>query len=183
MNRDELEALEVNGQPLPKEAVDFIIRRHGEDIERFKEQEKSINSQLKAANEQIKAFQAMDIDGVKQAAADWQKKYEQAVADHQAQEAEREFMGKLDSVISNAHGINPKAIKALLDLDALRGSKNFDKDAADALEALKQASPEQFKIETPPPFAAGAGTHGVSSTSDPLTASIRAAAGLSPKGD
>lgn len=183
MKRDELEALEVNGQPLPKEAVDFIIKRHGEDIERFKEQEKALNSQLKAANEQIKAFQAMDIDGVKKAAAEWQQKYEKLVADHQAQEAEREFMGKLDSVISNANGINPKAIKSLLDLDALRGSKNFDKDAAAALEALKQASPEQFKTETPPPFAAGAGTHGVSSTVDPLTASIRAAAGLSPKGD
>ena len=61
---------------------------------------------------------------------------------------------KLDSAIAAAHGRSGKAIRALLDLDALRGSEDPDKDIPAALSALQKDSGYMFDTEeTPPPYA------------------------------
>ena len=49
---------------------------------------------------------------------------------------------------------------ALLDLDALKGSKNQEADIKSALEGLKKDNGYLFEdAQTPPPYAAGTGTH------------------------
>ena len=68
----------------------------------------------------------------------------------------------ITEVINAAKGKNVKAIKALLDLDTLKASKNREADAKAAVEALQKDTGYLFGDEqgTPPPYASGTGTGG-----------------------
>lgn len=61
------------------------------------------------------------------------------------------FDGRIRDAITAAKGRNAKAIAALLDVDALRASKNQETDIRAALEALKKDNGYLFESETPPP--------------------------------
>ena len=61
-----------------------------------------------------------------------------------------QFDAKLDSAIVAAHGRSGKAIRALLDLDTLRGSNDPDKDIPAALAALQKDSGYMFDTEGEP---------------------------------
>ncbi len=93
-----------------------------------------------------------------QASRLWQEKYDQAVAQHEAQMAELTFGNALSQAITQAKGRSVKAITALLDVDTLRSSEDQPKAIAEALEALKQESGYLFdETQTPPPYAWGTG--------------------------
>lgn len=130
---------------------------------------KAAQAQLAEANQAIEGFKAMDIDGVKKAAEDWKQKFEQAQKDADARVAAIQFDAMLDSAITSARGRNAKAVKALLDVDALKASKNQEADVSAALESLKKDSGYLFESETPPPYAAGTGTAPVRGTQAPAT--------------
>ena len=88
---------------------------------------------------------------------------------------------RLDGAIGKRRGRSAKAIKALLDMDALRGSKNQDQDIDAALDALQKDSGYLFEpVETPPPYAAGTGTAAVRQTTNRDVA-MRRAMGLPDK--
>lgn len=70
------------------------------------------------------------------------------------------FDGRIKDAITAAKGRNAKAIAALLDVDALRASKNQETDIRAALEALKKDNGYLFESETPPPYSNGTGTNG-----------------------
>ena len=104
-------------------------------------------------------------------------KAEQAEKDADARVAAVQFDAKLDSAIAAAHGRSGKAIRALLDLDALRGSEDPDKDIPAALAALQKDSGYMFDTEeTPPPYAAGTGRTAM--TTDNSDSALRKAMGL-----
>ena len=97
--------------------------------------------------------------------------------EHKKQLADLAFDGTLKDAITAAKGRNDKAIRALLDVEALKASKDQTADIKKALEKLKEDSGYLFESEeTPPPYAAGTGTGG----GRPATGldAIRAAAGL-----
>ena len=52
----------------------------------LQEQLNAARTSLNEAAEKLSSFEKMDIDGIKQSAADWQQKYEQAEADRKAKE-------------------------------------------------------------------------------------------------
>ena len=65
----------------------------------------------------------------------------------------------MKDAITAARGRNDKAIRALLDVDKLKASKDQTADIKAALEGLKKDSGYLFEAnETPPPYAAGTGT-------------------------
>lgn len=73
--------------------------------------------------------------------------------------AECEFEDRLESAIQRYKGRNSKAIRAMLDLDKLRGSDRQEQDIDDALFDLRNTEGYLFEpVETPPPYAAGTGT-------------------------
>ena len=131
------------------------------DFNAAKEAKKVAEVQLAAANKTIAGYKEMDIDAIRQSAADWQAKAEQAKKDAEARIAAVQFDAKLDSAITKAKGRSGKAIKALLDMDALRGSEDQDHDIEAALKVLQKDSAYLFDGETPPPYAAGTGTGAV----------------------
>lgn len=152
------------------------------DFDAADEARKAAETQLTEANKTIAGYKEMDIDAIRQSAADWQAKAEQAQKDADARVAAVQFDAKLDGAISKAHGRNAKAIKALLDMDALRGSKDQDKDIGAALDALQKDSGYLFEpAETPPPYAAGTGSGTVSRAEKTADGVETAFAALNPK--
>lgn len=162
MKREFLQNFKVGDQELPKEIIDAIMEENGHDIENAKKpfaDYESIKEQLTAANKQIEEFKGMDIDGVKKAAEEWKAKAEQAEKDAAQRIADMEFDNVLKDAITAAKGKNAKAISALLDVSALKQSKNQADDIKSALEALQKENGYLFgEVQTPPPYAPGAGS-------------------------
>lgn len=141
---------------------------------------KTLKGQLNEANQKIQTFEGMDIEAVRREAADWKKKAEEAKRSAADQVAAVRFDAQLDAAISKAKGRSAKAIKALLDLDALRASKDPDKEIGAALEQLAKESGYLFDTGNPPPPYAG-GTGGTPLGGNP-DAALRAAFGLPAQG-
>lgn len=100
----------------------------------------------------------------------------QQAAEKAAEEAR--FDSKVDVAIAQAHGRSIPAVRALLDIDKLRGSADPDKDIAAALETLKKESGYLFESQTAvPPVAAGTGSAAMM-TKNNNDAALRAAFGL-----
>lgn len=161
MKREFLQNIKVGDQALTKEIIDAIMAENGNDIEAAKKpfaDYDAIKQQLADANKAIEDFKGLDIDGVKKAAEDWKAKFQQAEKEHAAKLADMEFDSLLSGAVSTAKGKNAKAIRALLDVDALKASKNQSDDIKTALEALKKDSGYLFEDDqVPPPYAKGTG--------------------------
>lgn len=154
----------------------FVARA---DYNTLNEQKKTAEEQLGDAQKAIKEFEGQDIEGARKAAQEWQEKYEQAKADAAEQLAKAQFDAALNSSITAAKGRNAKAIAALLDVDALRSSKNQEKDLQAALAELKESSGYLFEDDqVPPGYAGGTGGTDTNGGRDPQMDKIRAAMGL-----
>lgn len=163
MKREFLKNFKVGEQELPKEVIDAILDENGRDIEAAKKpfaDYDDLKTRLEEADKTIEGFKGMDIDAIRKEADDWKAKAEQAKEDADAKVAEVEFNSKLTAAITGAKGKNAKAVMALLDLEALKTSKNQEADINAALEGLKKDSGYLFEEpQTPPPYAGGTGTH------------------------
>ena len=175
MKREFLQNFSVNGQPLPKEVIDAILNEHSRDIGTVKADLEAARGQLQAAKDGLKAFEGVDVSQLQGQIAQLQQDLQAKDAAHQKEMADIAFNHTLEAAITGAKGRNAKAIMALLDLDALRGSKNQDEDIKAALEGLKKDSGYLFEAEgTPPPYAAGTGTGGAGGGMDGVTAAFAA---------
>lgn len=180
MKREFLQNFKVGDAPLPKEVVDAILAENGRDVESAKKpfaDYESIKEQLKTATEGLKAFEGVDVKDLQGQVAKLTKDLADQAEAHKKQLADLAFDGVLKDAITAARGRNDKAIRALLDVDKLKASKDQTADIKATLEDLKKDSGYLFESEeTPPPYAAGTGTGGGS----PATGldAIRAAAGL-----
>lgn len=160
MKREFLQNLKVGDQALPKEIIDTIMDENGKDIEAAKKpfaDYEAIKERLKTAEDGLKAFDGVDvkdlqgkIDTLKGQLSDKDKEW-QAKLDNMA------FDGRVKDAITAAKGRNAKSISALLDVEALRTSKNQEADIKAALEALKKDNSYLFETQTPPPYSNGAG--------------------------
>lgn len=163
MKRDFLQNFKVGDQALPKEIIDAIMDENGRDIEAAKKpfaDYEAVKNQLEEANKTIEGFKSMDIDAIRKEAGEWKAKAEQAERDAAARVAETEFNAKLTAAITASKGRNAKAVMALLDLEALKASKNQEADIKAALEGLKKENGYLFDgAQTPPPYAGGTGSH------------------------
>ena len=175
MKREFLQNFSVNGQPLPKEVIDAILNEHSRDIGTVKADLEAARGQLQAAKDGLKAFEGVDVSQLQGQIAQLQQDLQAKDAAHQKEMADIAFGHTLEAAITGAKGRNVKAIKALLDLDALKGSKNQEEDIKAALEGLKKESGYLFEAEgTPPPYAAGTGTGGAGGGMDGVTAAFAA---------
>ena len=137
---------------------------------------KTVKGQLSEANKAIEEFKNLDIDGVKKAAAEWKEKAEQAERDAAQRIADMEFDGVLKDAINAAKGRNAKAITALLDVSALKQSKNQAEDIKTALSNLREGNSYLFEEDnkTPPPYAPGTGSQSMGGTTTGVEAAFAA---------
>lgn len=90
---------------------------------------KTLQGQLQTAQDGLKAFDGVDVDDLKGQIAQLQ-------ADMAAQADSFRFDALLDGAIRDAKGRNVRAVRSLLDVDALKDSKDQTSDIKAALEAL-----------------------------------------------
>lgn len=136
---------------LEKEAIDSIMAQNGKDIEAHKataeaaaKDRDAYKGQLDDVSAKLKAFDGVDIEALR-GEIDTLKGDLAAKEETFATEiANRDFDALLDTVIAEAQGKNPKAIKALLDLDTLRASKNQKEDAQAAVKAASESDAYLF---------------------------------------
>ena len=162
MKREFLENLKIGETPLTKEIVDAIMDENGRDIEAAKKpfaDYEAVKEQLQAAKDGLKAFAGVDVGQLQGEVAKLRGELAEKDQAWQAKLDAAAFEGRVKDAITAARGRNPKAVAALLDLDALKASKNQDADLKAALEALRQESSYLFEdAATPPPYAAGTGS-------------------------
>lgn len=127
------------------------IAEHEKKVNRMADDLAAEKKRADDAVETLKGFEGKDFDAITRERDEWKTKHDNAVAAHQKEQEEREFNEMLSSAISETKGKNTKAITALLDMDALRKSKNQEKDIKAALEGVKKDNEYLFDTTGSPP--------------------------------
>lgn len=148
MTREFLEALGLN-----KEIIDKIMTENGNDINKTKEkleaERDNYKSQLETAQNALKDFEGVDVKELKGKIDTLTADLTAKETDYQTKLADMEFNSKLDSLIMSSGARNAKAVKALLDLESIKSSKNQDTDLQTALEACKKDNEYLFGKDAP----------------------------------
>lgn len=140
---------------------------------------KDLTQRLNEANAQIEGFQSMDIEAIKQSAAEWKEKAEQAEKDAAQRIADMQFEHILDGELSGAKAKNAKAVRALLDMEGLKLNDGKIIGLSEQLDKIKAENDYLFEGEAQPPqFTAP--LHNTPSGDD---GALRAAMGLGQKKD
>ena len=126
------------------EQLNWIMQENGADINREKSaatalqaQLDNANAQLKTAQDGLKAFEGVDVAGL-------QEQVTKLKADMKAQAEGFAFDNALDTAILGRKGRSVKAVRALLDVDGLKGSADRTADIAKALDEAAKANPWAF---------------------------------------
>lgn len=149
------------------------------EYEKATSQRDEYKTSLDTVNEKLKEFDGVDVADLKGQITTLQEDLKKKDAEYAAKEADRAFNDSLDRAITAAGGRNPKAIRGLLDLEILKGSKDQTEDIKKALEAVKESDAYLFGSDEPffnpvgPTNNKGGDNGGMGSL-----ASIRAAMGL-----
>lgn len=166
MKREELEAL-----GLTKEQIDGTLDMYHKEHDPVQKELDTVKANLAAEQEKVKThegtisglkkdleeFKDADVSGMKQKIEDLEKDIKAKEADYQQQIADRDFDDVLKDSINAAHGKNAKAIKALLDVETLKASKNQKEDVAAAIKALSEAEDSKMLFGEAEPNPTGKG--------------------------
>ena len=126
------------------EALKWLMDENGADINREKAKAEAVQKQLDAATgqlaavqEKLKAFDGVDLDKLRGES----DKLRQEIADLKDGWA---FDSLLDGAIRDAGGRSVRAVRGMLDLDALKASKDRSADIKAAIEGLAKENPWAF---------------------------------------
>ena len=165
-----LTILKELGVEVPKEKESDLDKAVAEnyktvsDYDNQKEKLDAANDTIKANDTAIKDLQAkldgfkdVDVSGLKQRITDLETEKENIKKDYDAKIADRDFDDLVKESIAAVKGKNVKAITALLDVDALKASKNQKEDIASALKDLTEAEDSKMLFGDPEPNPVGTG--------------------------
>ena len=192
MKREDLKVL-----GLSEEQIDKVLDMHHEEYDPVKKdldkaQEDLKNEKAKTTTQEntirdlkkdLDEFKDADVSGMKQKIEDLEKDIKEKDETHQKEIADRDFNDVLKDSITSAKGKNVKAITALLDIEALKSSKNQKEDVAAALKALSEAEDSKMLFGESDPKVVGSGDPigAVTKTNNQDSdAAMRAAMGLPP---
>lgn len=177
------------GIEIPEDKKTEFLKAHGEnyktinDWQNQKSKVENLEGQLNTAKEELKKFDGVDAAGLKGQIDTLTQKLTDAENDYKAQIADRDFRDLLGAAITEHKGLNTKAIMALLDVDALKNSKNQKDDVEKAIVALTEAEDSKMLFgdgTSPVGKVNPIGKVGGGSPSDDM-ASMRAIMGLPPE--
>lgn len=181
MKKEDLTAL-----GLTEEQIAEIQKLNGKDI--AAEQKKTAAAELERDNYKgqldttqtaLKKFEGVDVEQLKSEITKLQNDLQTKETEYQTKLADRDFNDLLEGQITSLGAKNSKAVKALLDVEALKSSKNQTEDIKKALETVKTENDYLFGSAEPfqnPVKPTGNPPSGV----DPNTVALRAAMGLKP---
>lgn len=137
--------LEVTAEQLA--AIDKAVKENYKTVADYDKQKEKLDAsedKVKTLTESLEKFKDVDPEALTQTIADLKKELETKDAEYAGKIADRDFEDVLKDAIGAAKGKNAKAIRALLDLDALKASKNQKDDVAAAVKALTEADDSAF---------------------------------------
>ena len=113
----------------------------------------AMTERAETAENTLKGFEGKDFDAITKDRDEWKQKHADLEKKHQEEADAREFNDLLTAAIGEAKGKNAKSIIANLDVDALKSSKNRDKDIKAAIAKVKESDGYLFDADdggTPP---------------------------------
>ena len=155
MKTEDLIALGIS-----QEVADKIFAMHGAELNKHKSavdasktEVDGFKKQLEDANKAIEGFKKLDVDGIKKAADEWKTKYEQVQQESAKALQTIKYDHALDGALAAAKVKNSKAIKALLNADALKFNEADGSIVGldDQLKKVKESDSYLFLDDNPPP--------------------------------
>lgn len=145
------------------------------DYDTLELEKNNLQANYETATTALKGFEGVDVDALKGEITKLTGELETKDTEHKQQIADMKFERLLESAIMSAGARNSKAVMALLDLNALKESKNQEADIKTALEACKTENDYMFGSDEPinNPVGSTGGGNG-----NQTTTAIRAAMGL-----
>ena len=138
---------------LEKEVIDKIMTENGNDVNNAKSkleaERDNYKSQLETAQTALKEFEGVDVKELNGKISTLTADLEKKESEYQAKIADMEFNSVIDAAISGSKAKNSKAVKALLDLETLKSSKNQSEDIKSALEKIKSENDYLFESTEP----------------------------------
>ncbi len=172
----------LKGLGLEQDAIDKIMAENGKDVAAEKAkttkaegERDNYKDQLATATESLEKFKDVDPTAMQSEIDKLNQQLKDKDAEYAAKEADRIFADTIKEAIKSAGGRNEKAVMAMLDMDALKASKNQSEDIKKALETVKESDAYLFGSDEP--FSNPVGPTGGTGGSDSFAA-IRAAMGL-----
>ena len=112
---------------------------------------------MKDLQTQLDGFKDVDVTGLNKRISDLEEEKKNIQKDYDSKIADRDFSDLVKESIAVAKGKNQKAIMALLDVNALKASKNQKEDIAAALKTLTEAEDSKMLFGEPKPNPVGTG--------------------------
>ena len=141
-------------QGLTEEQVSYVMAENGKDIEKVKTKltaaetaRDEYKEQLEAANTTIQSYKDMDIEGIKQSASDWEKKYNDDLKAMQDKLDGQAYDFALKEYVSGYQFTSDLVKEAVIAQLKAQGFKLNDGKflgADDFMKQLKEANPSAF---------------------------------------
>jgi len=168
-----------------EEQINTLLNINSADIghakQKIEAERDSYKSQLDTAKETLKGFEGVDVAQLQGEITKLNTDLANKDAEYQKKIADMEFSSVLDSAINGSKAKNSKAVKALLDLDKLKASKNQTEDIKTALEELRKSDSYLFGSDEPVLNPIGDTSGNNNSGGASSLAAVRAAMGLPPE--
>ena len=145
-----IEVPEDKASDLNKEVAENYktVAEFDKKVDKMQKEIDSVTERADKAEETLKAFEGKDFDEITSDRDKWKADYE-ALIQKQKDEADlAELNGAIDKAIENAKGKDAVSIRAHLDMDAIKASKNRDKDIETAIKALAEGEKTSFLFTT-----------------------------------
>lgn len=137
----------------------------------------TLKTTLDETQEALKKFDGIDAEALTKQIEDLTKQLADKDTEYQQKMADRDFNDMIGAAIADARGKNAKAITALLDIEALKASKNQKEDVVSAIKALTEAEDSKmlFGAEEPKPAGKGDPIGTVKKDNAPATETLSSA--------
>lgn len=141
---------DLQAKGLSQDQIDFVMAEYGKDLNAVKAERDTYKTQLTTAQATLKGMEGVDVAGLQNQIQTLNTQLGNKDSEIEKIKADYAFDAALKEAIRAASGRNEKAIMALLDMDALKASKNQESDIKAALESLKKDNDYLFKSDSVP---------------------------------
>ena len=132
------------------EQISAVLDINSADIGKVKgklESERdTYKSQLETATTQLKGFEGVNVEELNGRITELNKQLADQKAAFDKQLADRDFDDLINGAVTDSKARNVKAVRALLDIDALRESKNQSAEHRELIELKQKLTPEEQDV-------------------------------------
>lgn len=121
---------------LTEEQIQGVFKLNGQDINSIKSERDNLKAELDVANNKISDFEKINVEEIKSEVEKYKNEISNLKLDH-----------SIENSLLKSKVKNPKAAKALLDMEALKNSKNFDSDLENQIKSMKESDSYLFETE------------------------------------